>query len=91
MTTETSVISVVLSLNKVELKATHRVLFPWSEGVGRPPWTEIPMGREPSLEGDPLVLISSDNHCSGRYASYWNAFLFGIILDENYIKKNKLH
>ena len=28
----------------------------------------------------PPVLISSGGHRSGRYASYWNAFLFLIIL-----------
>ena len=25
---------------------------------------------------DPLVLTSSGSHCSGRYTSHWNAFLF---------------
>ena len=28
----------------------------------------------------PLVLTSSGGHCSGRYASYWNAFLLLDVL-----------
>ena len=43
-------------------------------GIGRPtlPWRQtLPT---PSTE------TSSGGHCSGRYASYWNAFLFRIIL-----------
>ena len=40
--------------------------------VGRvPPWRQTPLCRQA-----PVVLTSSGNHCSGRYASYWNAFLF---------------
>ena len=35
-------------------------------------WTE---GRE-----TPLILTSSGGHCSGRYASCWNAFLFEPML-----------
>ena len=27
------------------------------------------------------VLTSSGSHGSGRYASYWNAFLFGNVID----------
>ena len=26
-------------------------------------------------EGDPPIMTSSGSHCSGRYASYWTAFL----------------
>ena len=33
-------------------------------------------GLPPGGSGNPLVLTSSDGHCSDRYASYWNAFLF---------------
>ena len=36
-----------------------------------------------SLQRDPLTplgLISSSNHQSGQYVSYWNAFLFPLIL-----------
>ena len=29
------------------------------------------------------VLTSSGGHCSGRYASYWNAFLFNNIFGQN--------
>ena len=41
-------------------------LVPCSLG-GLLPWR----GRK----GYPLVLTSSGDHCSGRYASYWNAFM----------------
>ena len=43
--------------------------------VGRvPPWRQTPLCRQ-----TPVVLTSSGGHCSGRYASYWNAFLFESI------------
>ena len=32
-----------------------------------PPWPDTNLGRHPA---------SRDGHCTGRYASYWNAFLF---------------
>ena len=43
-------------------------------------WYHVPsrMGGLPQV-GEwvtPLVLTSSGGHCSGRYVSYWNAFLF---------------
>ena len=34
------------------------------------PWTDTPMGRPP-----PLSRHQPDDHCSERYASYWDAFL----------------
>ena len=53
----------------------------WTDGQRPPFWSEIPSDREPPwketpLARDPLVLTSSGSHCSSRYASYWNAFLF---------------
>ena len=33
-------------------------------------------GLPPGGSGNPPVMTCSDGHCSGRYASYWNAFLF---------------
>ena len=53
----------------------------WTEGQRPPLWSEIPSDREPPwtetpLARDPLVLTSNGSHCSSRYASYWNAFLF---------------
>ena len=30
-----------------------------------------------------LVLTPSGSHCSGRYASYWNAYLFHQFLSKN--------
>ena len=41
---------------------------------GRPPTTDTPPGQT-SPRQTPL---HRDGHCSGRYASYWNAFLFSV-------------
>ena len=39
------------------------------------PWTDThPLGRQP-----PGQTPAADGHCTGRYASYWNAFLFSIV------------
>ena len=44
----------------------------------------------------PLEVTSSGSHCSGRYTSYWNAFLFSSIfcspdvLDENEVHMGSL-
>ena len=45
-------------------------------GQRPPPDRGPPLDRNPSPERDPPGLTSSGGHCSGRYASYWNAFLF---------------
>ena len=38
-----------------------------------------PLEADPfPLDADPRVLTSSGGHCSGWYASYWNAFLLEI-------------
>ena len=48
----------------------------WTE---TPPWTETPLDRDPldrdPLDRDPLPCMVT----GGRYASYWNAFLFLIM------------
>ena len=50
----------------------------------RPTWTETHLDRDPlktetpSRQRTPLGLTSSGCHRSGRYASYWNAYLFSI-------------
>ena len=36
-------------------------------------WADIPLGRNPQADTPPRC-----GHCSGRYASYWNAFWFHI-------------
>ena len=38
-------------------------------------WAKTPRQRHPRRDHI-AVLISSGGHCSGRYTSYWNAFLF---------------
>ena len=45
---------------------------------GLPPIWGLPAGGESAQPQPPNpspVLTSSGGHCSGRYASYWNAFL----------------
>ena len=50
-------------------------------GESPSPWTETPRaetphsGQRPPGGRHPWVLTSSGGHCSGGYASYWNAFL----------------
>ena len=41
------------------------------------PERALPLGG-PCPEGRPPVLTSSDGHCSGRYASYWNASCYEL-------------
>ena len=46
---------------------------PWTDT--QPPWADTaPVGRQSPLGSKPPS--PSDSHCSGRYASYWKAFLF---------------
>ena len=40
----------------------------------------LPGGLAPGEVGTQPVLTSSGGHCSSRYASYWNAFLFDIFV-----------
>ena len=50
--------------------------------VADTPWADTHPRQTPSSWADtprqtpPWADTSSDGHCSGRYASYWNAFLF---------------
>ena len=52
-------------------------------GVAEPPGRH-PTGRQPSGQILPQAYTplgrhpTPDGHCSGRYASYWNAFLFSL-------------
>ena len=56
-------------------------------GPGRPPWDQAdPPGRTPPWKGEPPP---REEDCSiwsmsGRYASYWNAFLFLFIMDDEH-------
>ena len=43
-----------------------------------PPWADTLLGRHPPLADTP-----ADVYCSGRYASYWDAFLFVQIFTSN--------
>ena len=42
-----------------------------------PPWAHTPLGTHPPPEQTPTPGRDppADSYCSGRYASYWNAFL----------------
>ena len=61
---------------------------PGRHPLGRQPWADIPLGRHPPAQcmlgytHTPPSLPSAcwDRHgyCCGRYASYWNAFLFNV-------------
>ena len=48
---------------------TQKEANPWQT----PPLADTPLGRDPPGQTPPPP---ADCHCSGRYASYWNAFLF---------------
>ena len=58
----------------------------WAETpipLGRhPPWADTPVGRQPPPQQTPgqTPLPPANSYCSGRYAPYWNAFLFGFIV-----------
>ena len=44
------------------------------------PWSDTPhvdnrLGKSPTRQTPPPIPPSPSGHCSGRYASYWNAFL----------------
>ena len=47
----------------------------------RPPWTETPLDGDPLGQRPPWTETSPHTVKSGRYASYWNAFLFHIHAD----------
>ena len=44
---------------------TPRADPPWAD-THTHPWTDTPLGQIPPSQ--------ADGYCSGRYASYWNAF-----------------
>ena len=53
-----------------------RQIPPWEADT---PWADTPLGgRHPLGRQTP-----ADSYCSGRYASYWNAFLFTTCLEIN--------
>ena len=52
---------------------------PWTDtppGQIFPPRQTHPLGRHPPSRHCPPPPPKSDGYCSGRYSSYWNAFLF---------------
>ena len=59
--------------------SVHRGLGCKPLGRHTPSWADSPLGRQPPWVDTPWAEIpTSEDHCSGRYASYWNAFLFYI-------------
>ena len=83
-----------MGLNQKPTAEKKRVSFFSQEGGGgRPHLRQTPLEADPLLDAHrlegtwnqtrsdiihPLVLISSGSHCSGWYASYWNAFLSSL-------------
>ena len=52
---------------------------PWPDPPEQtPPWNQTPLSRDPPSPPPPPP--TRYGHCCGRYASYWNAFLFNICL-----------
>ena len=47
-----------------------------------------PLGRHPTLQGRPTPPPPPGGRCSGRYASYWNAFLFRTHIQRNENERN---
>ena len=51
-------------------------------GVADTPWADTPQAdphnRHTPWADIPQTDTPRDGHCSGRYASYWNAFLFSV-------------
>ena len=62
----------------------------WSQGVSGPRGLALggllPGGVSAPGGGGCLMDTPWDGHCNGQYASYWNAFLFGLIFAKNYMK-----
>ena len=58
------------SCGKIMFSQASVILF--TGGVWQTPPPDIPLGRHPRTDTPP----TRDGHCSGRYASYWNTFLF---------------
>ena len=74
----------IFTVRKVMILHVSVILFTGAGGLARrhptlgrqppSPWqadTPTPAARQPSWQANTLP----DGHCSGRYASYWNAFL----------------
>ena len=49
---------------------------------------QLPLGRHPPAGIHPPGRPPWDGHCSGWYASYWNAFLFHKCFCKNYSEVN---
>ena len=57
-----------------------------SQGVPARGGGLVPRGSGPGGSGDP----PRDGYCCGRYASYWNVFLFGKTFAENGMKMKEI-
>ena len=65
---------------------------PWADPQGRHPPGQIPPGRHPPQQTSPPsrhppgqnpTPHPEDGYCCGRYASYWNAFLWISVITRN--------
>ena len=75
-------LSVILFTGRVSA-SVHGGIPPPSR-AGTPSWAGTPAGSyTPQTGTPPEAHPPPDGHCSGRYASYWNAFLLNLIFKMN--------
>ena len=72
--------------NSVHRGVRGRCTYPLPPARQMPPGQTPPLGRHPPPWAD---TPRSDGHCSGRYASYWNAFLYCIVWEHGLIQSPK--
>ena len=63
------------SCGKVMFLHLSVILFTWGVCQGDLPWTETPSDRDPPPKTENPLDRGTHMVMSGRYASYWNAFL----------------
>ena len=65
-----------------------------------PSWADPPLGKTPPGQTTPRQTppqadtrppTPSDGHCSGQYASYWNALLFLIYIQLYFLRFTSVH
>ena len=67
------------SCGKVMFSQASVIMSRKRRGERSTPPRQTPLGRHPSRQTPPPTHTHKKGQCSGRYASYWNAFLFAIM------------